>query len=182
MRESRSTSTASCRTSSTRSALRAASSSRRASTTSPSTRAATSSAGARSRASTRCARGSTTSSRRRSRILTKTLSSGRPTIVAKVTDAKSGVDPMSHAAVLRADRPDGRPCQRRSSIRRRASRRSRSRARHSRLEPGTQFMQLVASDYQEAKNIGTEAGEPAAEHARPGSPRRGGAHDRPSRG
>ncbi len=36
------------------------------------------------------------------RVLTKTLSSGRPTIVAKITDAKSGVDPHLAAALLRA--------------------------------------------------------------------------------
>ena len=36
------------------------------------------------------------------RILTRRLSSGRPTVVAKITDAKSGVDPHLAPALLRA--------------------------------------------------------------------------------
>ena len=93
------------------------------------------------------------------RVITKALSSGRPTIVAKVTDAKSGVDP--HALQLFFG-----PTTRRTSvgasifdpgtgiavfpIPRSAPP----------LTPGTQFMQLVASDYQEGKNINTESASP----------------------
>jgi Subtilase family/Bacterial Ig domain len=93
------------------------------------------------------------------RILTKTLSSGRPTIVAKVTDAKSGIDPMSMQlffgpSTRRSSAPatlfDPQTGIAAFSIPREALP----------LEPGTQFMQLVVSDYQEAKNIGTEGANP----------------------
>ena len=93
------------------------------------------------------------------RILTKTLSSGRPTIVAKVTDAKSGVDPMSMQLFFG-------PSSRRSSVPATLFDPQTGIAAFSiprealPVEPGTQFMQLVVSDYQEAKNIGTEGANP----------------------
>jgi minor extracellular serine protease Vpr len=93
------------------------------------------------------------------RILTKTLSSGRPTIVAKVTDAKSGVDPMSMQLFFG-------PTARRSSVPATLFDPQTGIAAFSiprealPVEPGTQFMQLVVSDYQEAKNIGTEGANP----------------------
>ena len=69
------------------------------------------------------------------RILTRTLSSGRPTIVAKITDAKSGVDPLALQLFFGPStrRTSVRP--RRCSTRRRVSRRSRFRARRSRSRP-----------------------------------------------
>ena len=93
------------------------------------------------------------------KVLTRTLSSGRPTIVAKITDAKSGVDPLSLQLFFGPSTRRQRSA-RRSSTRRRASRCSRSRARRIRSSPGTQFMQIVASDFQETKNINTEADNP----------------------
>jgi minor extracellular serine protease Vpr len=93
------------------------------------------------------------------RILTKTLSSGRPTIVAKVSDAKSGVDPMSMQLFFG-------PSTRRSSVPATLFDPKTGIAAFSiprealPLESGTQFMQLVVSDYQEAKNIGTEGANP----------------------
>ena len=93
------------------------------------------------------------------RVITKELSSGRPTIVAKVTDAKSGVDP--HALQLFFG-----PAKRRSSVGASMFDPATGIAVFSiprsalPLDPGTQFMQLVASDYQEGKNINTESDSP----------------------
>ena len=93
------------------------------------------------------------------KILTKKLSSGRPTIVAKVADAKSGVDPPSMQLVFgpskRQTTGEG------DSVRPGDGHRSvRDPEEALPLEPGTQFMQLVVSDYQEAKNINTESQSP----------------------
>ncbi len=70
------------------------------------------------------------------RVITKTLSSGRPTIVAKITDAKSGVDPHSLQLFFG-------PAARQSTVGahalrsgRRGSPPSRFRARRSRSGPG----------------------------------------------
>ena len=93
------------------------------------------------------------------KVITKELSSGRPTIVAKVTDAKSGVDP--HALQLFFG-----PAKRRSSVGASMFDPATGIAVFSiprsalPLDPGTQFMQLVASDYQEGKNINTESDSP----------------------
>jgi hypothetical protein len=93
------------------------------------------------------------------RVLTRTLSSGRPTIVAKVTDAKSGVDPHSLQLFFG-------PSTRQSSVGATLFDPATGIAAFSvprealRLEAGTQFMQVVASDYQEAKNINTESDSP----------------------
>ena len=93
------------------------------------------------------------------RVITKELSSGRPTIVAKVTDAKSGVD--AHALQLFFG-----PAKRRSSVGASMFDPATGIAVFSiprsalPLDPGTQFMQLVASDYQEGKNINTESDSP----------------------
>jgi len=93
------------------------------------------------------------------KVLTRTISSGRPTIVAKITDAKSGVDP--HALQLFFG-PSGRGQSVGAtifdpttgiaafSLPREANP----------LQPGPQFMQIIASDYQEAKNINTESDSP----------------------
>ena len=93
------------------------------------------------------------------KILTKTLSTGRPTIVAKVTDAKSGVDPSSMQLVFG-------PSKRQSTVRATLYDPATGIAAFAipkealPLEPGTQFMQLTVSDYQEAKNINTESESP----------------------
>ncbi|GIU94869.1 MAG: hypothetical protein KatS3mg012_1326 [Gaiellaceae bacterium] len=91
-------------------------------------------------------------------LLTRTVSSGRPTIAARITDAKSGVDP--HSLQLFFGRELGQSVGATTfdptsgiatfSIPREA------RA----LEPGPQFMRIVASDWQEAKNIDTESTSP----------------------
>ena len=92
-------------------------------------------------------------------ILTKTLSSGRPTIVAKITDAKSGVDahslqffygPSSGRTSVPATLFDPSTGIAAFSIPRNAPR----------LFPGPQFAVVVASDFQESKNINTESGSP----------------------
>jgi hypothetical protein len=95
----------------------------------------------------------------RVQIITRTLSSGRPTIVAKVKDAKSGVDPMALQLFFGPDT-------RRSSVGATLFDPETGIAAFSipreslPLEAGTQFMQVVASDYQEAKNINTDSDSP----------------------
>jgi subtilisin family serine protease len=93
------------------------------------------------------------------RIITRRLSSGRPTVVAKITDAKSGVDPQSlqlffgpstRQSTVGATTWDPETGIAAFSIPREALQ----------LEPGTQFMQVVASDYQESKNINTDSDSP----------------------
>ena len=90
------------------------------------------------------------------RVLTTKLSTGRPTIVAKVTDAKSGVDPMSlqlffgptgHQESVRATLFDPDTGIAAFSIPREATA----------LFEGPQFMTVVASDFQESKNISESA-------------------------
>jgi len=93
------------------------------------------------------------------KVLTKKLSSGRPTVVAKIVDAKSGVDPLSLQLYFG-------PTQRRTTVGATLFDPATGIAAFSvprealPLEPGTQFMQLVASDFQEAKNINTEGANP----------------------
>jgi len=93
------------------------------------------------------------------RVITKSLSSGRPTVVAKITDAKSGVDPHSLQLFFG-------PSTRRSSVGATLFDPATGIAAFSiprsalPLEAETQFMQVVASDYQEAKNINTESNSP----------------------
>ena len=93
------------------------------------------------------------------RIITRRLSSGRPTVVAKITDAKSGVDPHSlqlffgpstRQSTVGATLWDPETGIAAFSVPREALA----------LEPGTQFMQVVASDYQESKNINTDSDSP----------------------
>jgi subtilisin family serine protease len=93
------------------------------------------------------------------RVLTKSLSTGHPTVVAKITDAKSGVDPHSLQLFFG-------PSTRRSSVGAILFDPATGIAAFSLprealpLEAETQFMQVVASDYQEAKNINTESDSP----------------------
>ena len=93
------------------------------------------------------------------RIITRTLSSGRPTIVAKITDAKSGVDPLALQLFFG-------PSTRRTSVGATLFDPATGIASFSvprealPLETGTQFMQVVASDFQESKNINTDSDSP----------------------
>ena len=95
----------------------------------------------------------------RVQMITRTLSSGRPTLVARITDAKSGVDP--HALQLYFG-----PSTRRESVGATTFDPATGIAAFSipreafPFQPGPQFIQLVASDYQEAKNISTESDSP----------------------
>jgi subtilisin family serine protease len=93
------------------------------------------------------------------RILTRRLSSGRPTVVAKITDAKAGVDPMSlqlffgpstRQSTVGATLWDPETGIAAFSVPREALA----------LSTGTQFMQVVASDFQESKNINTDSDSP----------------------
>jgi hypothetical protein len=93
------------------------------------------------------------------RIVTRTLSAGRPTIVAKITDAKSGVDPHSLQLFFG-------PSTRQSTVGATLWDPATGIAAFSiprevlPLEAETQFMQVVASDYQESKNINTDTSGP----------------------
>ena len=138
------------------SAPRAASSSRRVATTSRWIRAATSSPGAPSQAPTRCARGSTTCRPPYVALLTQRVSSGRPTIVARMRDANSGVDPLSLLLLFGSLQRSGAT----SSIRYGHRDLPRSRGSRKPLRPGPEFMRVFASDYQETKNIHTEGANP----------------------
>ncbi len=86
------------------------------------------------------------------KVLTQTLSAGRPTILIKVTDAKSGVDPLSLQLYFG---PTGRQSSVAASYYDPATDLAAFEIPRSAdpLQPGPQFMQIVASDYQEAKNI-----------------------------
>jgi subtilisin family serine protease len=92
------------------------------------------------------------------KLLTPTISTGRPTIVARITDAKSGVDPHSlqlqwgrqystSTGVTTFDYDTGVAV---FTIPR----------EEQPLEAGLQFMRIVASDWQETKNINTESDSP----------------------
>jgi minor extracellular serine protease Vpr len=93
------------------------------------------------------------------RIITRRLSSGRPTVVAKITDAKSGVDPMSLQLFFG-------PSTRQSTVGATTWDPATGIAAFSvpreslQLETGTQFMRVVASDFQESKNINTDSDSP----------------------
>lgn len=92
------------------------------------------------------------------RLLTSKLSAGRPTIVALVTDAKSGVDSLSLQLFFGNQLGSSVPATSFDpatgiatfSIPREANT----------LQPGPGFMRIVASDWQEAKNINTESMSP----------------------
>jgi subtilisin family serine protease len=90
----------------------------------------------------------------RVQVITTRLSTGRPSIVARVSDAKSGVDPLSLLLLYRAEQiaavrydhktgvavfpipKDSQP-----------------------LLPGPEFMRIVVGDFQEAKNVSTPGDE-----------------------
>ena len=88
-------------------------------------------------------------------LITRRVSSGRPTVVARIADAASGVDPLSllllfgtnQLAATRFDPETGIAI---FSIPRDVNP----------LEPGPEFMRVFASDNQETKNIHTEGVNP----------------------
>ena len=88
-------------------------------------------------------------------LITRRISAGKPTIVARVRDASSGVDPLSMLLLFdsfqlgaTAYDPDTGiavfPIPREASA----------------LQPGPEFMRIFASDFQETKNISTEGVNP----------------------
>ena len=91
-------------------------------------------------------------------LLTTRISAGRPTIVARVRDAASGVDPMSLLLIygtgganqLGAVSFDSATGIAVFSIPRESNP----------LRPGTEFMRIFASDFQETKNISVEGVNP----------------------
>jgi hypothetical protein len=95
------------------------------------------------------------------KLLTRTISAGRPTIVARVTDAKSGVDPLSlvlffgQAQVTGEQQVAATMFDPATGIAVFPTPRD-----VDRVEPGLRFMRIAASDFQEAKNINTEGANP----------------------
>jgi minor extracellular serine protease Vpr len=93
------------------------------------------------------------------KLLTTAISSGRPTIAAKVVDAKSGVDPFSLQLFFG-------PPQRTEQVGATTYDPSTGIATFSiprdaqPLQVGAQFMRIVAADYQESKNIDVEGSNP----------------------
>jgi hypothetical protein len=88
-------------------------------------------------------------------LITRRVSAGRPTVVARVTDAASGVDPLSMLLLfgtnqLGATRFDAETGIAVFAIPRDANP----------LEPGPEFMRVFASDNQETKNINVEGVNP----------------------
>ena len=88
-------------------------------------------------------------------LITRRVSAGRPTVVARVRDAASGVDPLSllllfgssQLGALQYDPATGIAV---FSIPRDANP----------IQPGPEFMRVFASDFQETKNINTEGANP----------------------
>jgi len=88
------------------------------------------------------------------KVLTKTLAAGRPSIVARITDANSGVDPLSllllynnsQIGALAFDPDTGIAV---FSLPKDVTE----------LSPGPGFMRIVASDFQETKNLSTPSDE-----------------------
>ena len=88
-------------------------------------------------------------------LITRRISAGRPTIVARVRDAASGVDPLSLLLLfgtfqLGATSYDPETGVAVFPIPREANA----------LQPGPEFMRIFASDFQETKNIWTEGVNP----------------------
>jgi minor extracellular serine protease Vpr len=94
------------------------------------------------------------------RLITRRVSTGNPTVVAKITDAKAGVDPHSLQLFF------GPTAERLESVGATLFDPATGIAAFSipreaqELDAGPQFMRLVASDYQESKNINTESTSP----------------------
>jgi len=88
------------------------------------------------------------------KILTTKLAAGRPSIVARITDAKSGVDPLSLLLLYKNQQIGAIAFDPNTGI-----------AVFSipkdvtALSPGPEFMRVVASDFQETKNVSTPGDE-----------------------
>jgi subtilisin family serine protease len=94
----------------------------------------------------------------RVQLLTRRVSAGRPTVVAKVTDDKSGVDPLSLQLRFGTGQSFEVPARSFDPVTgivvfnypREAPL----------LAPGSSFMRIIAADFQETKNINTEGSNP----------------------
>jgi hypothetical protein len=95
------------------------------------------------------------------RLLTTRVASGRPTIAFRATDAQSGVDPFTVAighefSIISASQFDPRTGIAVVAFPRQANR----------LAPGRVTIRLIASDYQESKNVNTEGNDALPNTAR----------------
>jgi hypothetical protein len=94
-------------------------------------------------------------------LITRTLTAGRPTIVAKVTDAKSGVDPLSLLLFFGRAQITGEESVTATMFDPQTGIAVFTTPRNvDALTPGLSFMRIVASDFQETKNINTEGANP----------------------
>jgi hypothetical protein len=82
------------------------------------------------------------------KLITTRISAGRPTIVARVTDAKSGVDPLSLLLLYKTLQLGATSFDAETGIAVFPIPRE-----ENPIQPGTGFMRIVASDFQETKNI-----------------------------
>jgi minor extracellular serine protease Vpr len=88
------------------------------------------------------------------KLLTTRLAAGRPSIVARVTDAKSGVDPLSLLLLYKTTQIPAHSFDPQTGIAVFQIPKD-----VTALTPGPSFMRLVASDFQEAKNVSTPGDE-----------------------
>jgi subtilisin family serine protease len=88
-------------------------------------------------------------------LLTTRVSAGRPTIVARIRDAASGVDPLSLLLLFGTNQLGAISYDVQTGIAVFAIPREANP-----LQPGTEFMRIFASDFQETKNINTEGTNP----------------------
>jgi minor extracellular serine protease Vpr len=88
-------------------------------------------------------------------LITRRISAGRPTIVARVRDAASGVDPLALQLLARAFQVGANQYDPETGIAVFSFPREQPP-----LEPGPEFMRVFASDFQETKNIHTEGVNP----------------------
>lgn len=88
-------------------------------------------------------------------LLTTRVSAGRPTLVARVRDAVSGVDPLSLLLLFGTNQLGATSFDPETGIATFSIPRETNP-----LRAGTEFMRIFASDYQETKNINTEGTNP----------------------
>jgi hypothetical protein len=86
-------------------------------------------------------------------LITRRVNAGRPTIVARVRDAASGVDPLSMLLLGGAFQVGATSYDSATGIATFAIPRDQRP-----LQPGPSFMRIFASDYQETKNMEDVAG------------------------
>jgi hypothetical protein len=88
-------------------------------------------------------------------VLSTRVGAGRPTIAVRITDAVSGVDPFSLVLALKTTRINATTYDPASGIALFPIPKE-----VNKIEPGPLFVRVIASDYQESKNVNTEGTNP----------------------